>query len=170
MAGPVEQPGGRGQRRGDHARVDLAEVYEPAIGTPENMSSDATETFKQTPTLTAAAMDKTATLDRLKAVEREIREAKQKAAEAKDQVLRNARKEALEILEAAKRDAEAEYEAYLRSVEEAAAEDREAILAKGRQEAEEIRARAQQRLDRAVAHLVRKFEDGVLHAAAQGNE
>jgi vacuolar-type H+-ATPase subunit H len=115
-------------------------------------------------------MDKTATLDKLKATEEEIRKTKREAAELKERILRDARKEALEILEDAKREAEAEYEAYVKSVEEDAAKEREVILAKGRREAEAVRARAQERLDLAVAHLVRRFEDGVLHATAQGDE
>jgi len=81
----------------------------------------------------------------------------------KERLLRDARREVLELQERLRAEAEARGAAVLRAAEEVLAREREAILAKGRKGAEAMRAAGISNVDRAADIVVAKFQ-GALDA------
>lgn len=108
-------------------------------------------------------MGKEETLQRIKETEAEVRRAKGSALDEKDKILRDARKEAFELREALRSEAEKRQEAGVKVSDAATAHEREGILAQGHVGAEALRREAQSNVDRAVDRLVEKFK-GALNA------
>lgn len=108
-------------------------------------------------------MNKEETLHQIKEAEKEARRAKDAAAEERERILRDARREGFELREGLRKQAEARQEQVLHGAEAATAQERERVLATGRKEADTLRAEADANLDRAVDRLIEKFK-GALNA------
>jgi len=107
-------------------------------------------------------MGKEETLLKLKDSESQIRALKEAAERDREQALRIARREALELREKMRDQAEARYREILKGAESALAAERERIIAAGRAEAAKIAAMGRASVDRAVDHVLQKFK-GALH-------
>jgi vacuolar-type H+-ATPase subunit H len=108
-------------------------------------------------------LGKAETLLEIKRAETEIRGMNEAAEREKERVLREARREALELQERLRLAAEEHAAAILRSAETDLAKDREAVLAKGRMEADAVRASGAKNVDRAVEVVLSRFQ-GALDA------
>ena len=108
-------------------------------------------------------MNKAETLSGIKKAEGDIRAMKEAASNERDRIAREARREALDLQERFRREADERAAAILRKAEEELARERETILAKGRQEAEALKAAGAKNVDPASDLVVRKFE-GALDA------
>ncbi len=108
-------------------------------------------------------MGKEETLQRIKETEAEVRRSRDAAQGQKDRILRDARKEAFELRETLRTEAEARQQVILTAGDAVTAREKEDILAEGRKEAEALRREAQVNIDRAVERLVEKFK-GALNA------
>lgn len=108
-------------------------------------------------------MDKEETLRQIKDIEAQVRQSKTAAQAEGEKLLRDARREAFELRESLRAQAEKRQEEILRAGDAATAREKEILLAKGRQEAEALRAQARSNLDRAVDRLIEKFK-GALNA------
>lgn len=108
-------------------------------------------------------MGKEETLQRIKETEAEVRQSKQAALDEKERMLRDARKEAFDLRESLRLQAEKRQAEVLTAGDAATAREKEGILAQGQKEAEALRREAQSNIDRAVDHLVEKFK-GALNA------
>lgn len=107
-------------------------------------------------------MGKEETLLKLKEAESQIRALKEAAEKDREQALRTARREALELREKVREQAEARYREILSGAESALAAERERIMAAGRAEAAKIAAIGRANVDRAIDHVLQKFK-GALH-------
>ncbi len=103
-------------------------------------------------------MDKEETLQRIKEAEAEVRREKGTALDEKERILRDARKEAFELRESLRGQAESRQAEILKAGEASTSREKEALLAKGRQEAETLRTEARSNIDRAVDRLIEKFK------------
>ncbi len=108
-------------------------------------------------------MGKEETLLKLKEAEAQIRAAKEAAGKDRDRVLREARREALEVRDRLRDQAEARYREVVTAAEASVKKEREQILAAGREEAARMMAKGRANVDRAVELVLGKFE-GARHA------
>lgn len=108
-------------------------------------------------------MNKEETLHRIKSVEEEVRRSRDGAQAERERILRNARKEILELRDGLRAEAEKHGGAILREAETTIAIAKERILADGRREAATLRAMADSNMDRAVERLIERFK-GAFHA------
>jgi len=108
-------------------------------------------------------MGKEETLLKLKEAESQIRSGKDAAEKEREQVLRNARREALELLEKLREQGEVRYREMLAVAEGPLKAERERILATGRAEAARLIARGQANVERAANIVLEKFR-GALRA------
>ena len=106
-------------------------------------------------------MSKAETLQRIKEAEAQTRTAKEVAERERETVLRNARREALELLDVFRAQAEKRYTEILTGAEAAVADERDRMLAAAREEAARIAARAQANVDKAVELVLSKFRGAV---------
>ena len=111
----------------------------------------------------AVRMGKEETLLKLKKAEAEIRAMKDAAGKEREQALRSARREALELREKLRDQAEARYRDVVKAAESRIVAERERILAGGHAEAARISSTGRASVDRAVEHVLRKFRSA-LHA------
>ena len=111
----------------------------------------------------AVRMGKEETLLKLKEVEAEIRAMKDAAAREREQALRIARREALELREKLREQAEVRHREIVKEAETRLVAERERILAAGRAEAAKTASMGRANVERAVGHVLRKFK-GALHA------
>jgi vacuolar-type H+-ATPase subunit H len=102
-------------------------------------------------------MGKEETLLKLKEAETQIRAMKEAAERDREQALRNARREALELREKMRAQAEARYREILDAAASGLAAERERIIASGRAEAAKVAALGRANIDRAVDHVLQKF-------------
>jgi len=108
-------------------------------------------------------MGKEETLLKIKAAEAEIHVMREGAEREADRVLRDARREGLELRDWLREEAEDRYRAVLSESEGPLAVERDRILEGGRSEADRVRARGRANLDRAVNLVLQKFR-GALDA------
>lgn len=108
-------------------------------------------------------MGKEETLLKIKAAEAEIHAMREDAERERDRILRDARREALELRDRLREEAEDRYRAVLAEGEKPVMVDQDRILAAGRAGADEVRNRGRANLDRAVDLVLRQFR-GVLNA------
>src|SRR5437667_2576714 len=106
-------------------------------------------------------MRKEETLQKIKATEGQVRGMKETVLAERERILRDARREAFELRESLRREAEKRYEEILREADRATAHETEAILAAGRKRAAELAGQASGNLDRAVDLLIQKFKGAV---------
>lgn len=104
-------------------------------------------------------------LKRIKEAEGEATQAKARAQAQRDELLREAKREALRLEDEMRARAEEVRTQNLRSLEEVTSKERERILAEGRGKAEELKRRGQANISKAVDLLLRKFEEEA-HAKA----
>lgn len=107
-------------------------------------------------------MGKEETLLKLKEAESQIRALKEAAERDREQALRSARREALELREKLRDQAEARYREIFKTAEAVLAAERERIIAAGKTEASKVAAMGRANIDRAVEHILQKFK-GALH-------
>lgn len=108
-------------------------------------------------------MGKAETLQRIKEAEAQIRTSKEAAEREREQALRAARKEALELVETFREQADARYREILLAAETEVAAERERLLAAAKEEAARMNARGKANVDRAVELVLGKFR-GALRA------
>lgn len=108
-------------------------------------------------------MGKAETLQRIKEAEAQIRTTKDEAERERERALRSARREALELLDTYREQAEARYREILTAAETAIAHDRDRMLAAAREEAARMIARGKANVDKAVDLVLAKFR-GALRA------
>src|SRR5437867_11134591 len=106
-------------------------------------------------------MGKEETLLKLKEAESQIRSVKDAAEQEREQVLRNARREALELRERLREQAEARYREILAAAEGPLKAERERILAAGHSEAAKLSASGKVNVERG-AHMVPEKLSGSL--------
>lgn len=115
-------------------------------------------------------MKKVETLERIKDVEEQAKKMKSGALQTKEKLIRDAKRESLFVFESMEKKAAELHKEKLSEVDSEVQREREKLLEAGRQEAESLKARAADKVDEAVAFLIKKFEDGVLHAETERNE
>src|SRR5438445_11567937 len=108
-------------------------------------------------------MRKEETLQKIKDAESQVRGTKETILAERERILRDARREAFELRERLRREAEAQSEAIIRTADEAVAREAETLLAAGRKDAAAWKAKADANLDRAIERLIEKFK-GALNA------
>jgi V/A-type H+-transporting ATPase subunit G/H len=106
-------------------------------------------------------MSKAETLQRIKEAEAQTRTAKQAAEREREIMLRNARREALELLDTFRTQAEKRYAEVLAAAEAEVAIERDRMLAAAREEAGRIVARGRANVDEAVELVLSKFRGAV---------
>lgn len=106
-------------------------------------------------------MSKAETLQRIKEAEAQTRTAKEAAGREREATLRNARREALELLDTFRAQAEKRYAEILAAAEADVAVERDWMLAAAREEAARIAARARANVDKAVDLVLSKFRGAV---------
>jgi len=97
-------------------------------------------------------------LEEIKRAEAEVRAAKEGAERERERILRDARREVLELQEQLRKEAEERADAILQAAEEGAGKEREAILAKGRTDAEALKAASSANVDKAVEAVLKEFQ------------
>ena len=107
-------------------------------------------------------MSKAETLQRIKEAEAEIRTAKEAAEREHELILRNARREALDLLETFRAQAETGYREIVAAAGTAVVSERETMLAAAREDAAQMSARGKANVDKAVELVLAKFR-GALH-------
>jgi len=108
-------------------------------------------------------MGKEETLLKLKEAEAEVRTLKDAAERDRETIVRDARREALELRDELRAEAEARYREILSEASGKIETERATILAAGEQEANRMRSRGEANVDRAVDAVLAKFK-GALHA------
>jgi V/A-type H+-transporting ATPase subunit G/H len=108
-------------------------------------------------------MSKAETLQRIKEAEAQTRTAKEAAERERETILRNARREALELQDTFRAQAETRYAEILAAAEAGVAAERDRMLAAAREEAARIAARGRANVDKAVELVLSKFR-GALSA------
>jgi len=109
----------------------------------------------------AVRMGKEETLLKLKEAESQIRAMKDAAERDREQALRNARREALELREKMRAQADARYREILDAAASGLAAERERIVAAGRGEAARVSGLGRANIDRAVDHVLQKFRSAL---------
>jgi V/A-type H+/Na+-transporting ATPase subunit G/H len=108
-------------------------------------------------------MGKAETLQRIKDAEAQIRTAKIAAEQERERALRDARREALDLLESLRNQAEERYKEIVSVTETAVAGERDRMLAAAREDADRMSARGRANVDAAVNLVLAKFR-GALRA------
>jgi len=106
-------------------------------------------------------MKKEETLQRIKEAEGQVRGSKESVLAEQERILRDARREAFELREKLRKEAEARHEEILREAEAAAARETERVLASGRKDAGALKSKAEANMDRAIDRLVGKFKGAI---------
>ncbi len=108
-------------------------------------------------------MRKEETLQKIKATEGQVRGMKETVLAERERILRDARREAFELREQLRREAERRHAEIIHEAESAIARETEQILAAGRRDADALKAKADANLGRAIDRLIEKFK-GALNA------
>ena len=108
-------------------------------------------------------MRKEETLQKIKVTEGQVRGMKETVLAERERILREARREAFELREQLRREAERRHAEIIHEAEAAIARETEKVLAAGRREAEVLTAKADANLERAIDRLIEKFK-GALNA------
>ncbi len=101
------------------------------------------------------------TLDRIREVERDVYGLKTRAEEERDRTLREAQREALNLEDDIRNQAEDAFREILTTARERIEAKRQEVLAAGHREADAIKEAARARVETAVQHLLRRFEEAV---------
>lgn len=115
-------------------------------------------------------MKKVETLAKIKEAEEQAKQMKSDALKEKDKIIRNAKRESLFVLEnMEKKGAELRNEK-LSEIEAEIQRERSTLLKEGKGKGETLKTQASARIDEAVDFLIKRFEDGVLHAETERDE
>jgi V/A-type H+-transporting ATPase subunit G/H len=106
-------------------------------------------------------MSKAETLQRIKDAEAQNRTTKEAAERERELALRNARREALDVLEKFREQAEARYREIVSAAEASVASERDKMLARAHEEAARTAARGKANVDKAVELVLAKFRGAV---------
>jgi vacuolar-type H+-ATPase subunit H len=106
-------------------------------------------------------MGKAETLQKIKEAEAQIRTTKAAAEQERERALREARREALELIESFRNQAEDRYRQIVAAAEEAVAKERERMLAAAREDAARMTARGQAHVGKAVDLVLAKFREAL---------
>lgn len=115
-------------------------------------------------------MKKVETLERIKDAEEQAKKMKSDALKEKEKIIRNAKRESLFVLENMEKKATELHKEKLSEVEADIQRERGRLLEDGRKQAETLKAEASSRIGEAVDSLIKRFEDGVLHAETKRDE
>ena len=102
-------------------------------------------------------MGKAETLLRIKETEAQIRTTKEEADRERERTVRSARREALELLDTYREQAEVRYREILTTAETAVAHERDRMLAAAKEEAARMTARGKANVEKAVDLVLAKF-------------
>jgi V/A-type H+/Na+-transporting ATPase subunit G/H len=102
-------------------------------------------------------MGKAETLQKIKEAEAQIRTTKAAAEQERERALRETRREALELIESFRNQAEDRYRQVVSAAAEAVAKERERLLAAARDDAARMTAAGQTQVDKAVDLVLAKF-------------
>ena len=108
-------------------------------------------------------MRKEETLQKIKATEGQVRGMKETVLAERERILRDARRDAFELREQLRREAERRHAEIIHEAESVIARETEQILAAGRRDADALKAKAEANLERAIDRLIEKFK-GALNA------
>ncbi len=106
-------------------------------------------------------MDKAETLQRIRVAEAQIRTSKEAAEGEREMTLRDARREALDIVEKYRGQAETRYQEIVASAVSSVESEREKMLAAAREEAARTTDRGRANVDRAVDLVLSKFRGAI---------
>ena len=106
-------------------------------------------------------MRKEETLQKIKAAEGQVRGAKEAVLAERERILRDARRDAFELRERLRREAEKRHDEILREAKAPTAREAEKLLELGRKDAAARKAKAEANLDRAIERLIEKFKGAV---------
>ncbi|MFQ5908370.1 MAG: hypothetical protein ACE5JE_06045 [Thermoplasmata archaeon] len=101
------------------------------------------------------------TLDRIREVEREVHEVKAQAEAERERILREAKREALNLEDDLRNRAEEAFQEILAAAREKIEAQRAEILAAGQGEAEAVKEAARAHVPAAVQQLLRRFEESI---------
>src|SRR5947208_12873769 len=99
-------------------------------------------------------MRKEETLQKIKATEGQVRGMKETVLAERERILRDARREAFELREQLRREAERRHAEIIHEAESTIARETEQILAAGRRDADALKAKADANLERAIDRLI----------------
>ena len=108
-------------------------------------------------------MRKEETLQRIKEAEGQVRGSKDAVVAERERILRDARREAFELRESLRHEADRRGDEILRESAAATARETEKLLAAGHKDAAALKAKGEANLDRAINRLIEKFK-GALNA------
>lgn len=106
-------------------------------------------------------MGKAETLQRLKDAEAQIRTMKEEAERERERTLRSARREALDLLDKYRAQAEARYREIVTAAEAAITTERDRMLAIAKEEAARMADRGKANVDKAVDLVLAKFREAI---------
>src|SRR5712691_5046728 len=106
-------------------------------------------------------MDKVETLQKIKHAESQIKTMREAAERERETALRDARRQALELLDQFREQAEARYREIVAAAETAVAAERERMLGAAREEAARMTARGKANVDKAVELVLAKFRGAI---------
>jgi len=103
------------------------------------------------------------TLQKIKAAEGQVRGTKEAVLAERERILRDARREAFELREELRRDAERRHAEIIHETDAAITSETQQVFAAGRRAADALKAKADANLERAIDRLIEKFK-GALNA------
>jgi vacuolar-type H+-ATPase subunit H len=106
-------------------------------------------------------MDKEETLKKIKQTESQIRAMREAAERERETALRDARREALELIDRFREQAETRYREIVAAAEGAVAAEREKMIAAAREEAARMGARGKANVDTGVELVLAKFRGAI---------
>jgi vacuolar-type H+-ATPase subunit H len=101
------------------------------------------------------------TLDRIREVEREVHDVKAQAEEERERILREAKREALNLEDDLRNQSEEVFQETLTAARQKIEARRGEILAAGQQEADAVKEAARAHVQAAVQQLLRRFEESI---------
>jgi len=106
-------------------------------------------------------MDKVETLQKIKHAESQIKAMREAAERERETALRDARRQALELLDQFREQAEARYREIVTAAETVVSAERERMLEAAREEAARMIARGKANVDKAVDLVLAKFRGAI---------
>lgn len=98
-------------------------------------------------------------LDNIKSIEEETMRMREGALREKERIIKEAKRDSLEISERSKKEANETYRRILAESEGEVELEKKSILDRGELEASKYREKAEKNIGRAVEHVISKFEE-----------
>lgn len=115
-------------------------------------------------------MKKVETLARIKEAEEKAKQMKNDALREKEKIIRNAKRESLFVHENMEKKGAELHNEKLSEIEAEIQRERSTLLEEGKRKGERLKTQALGRIGEAVDFLIKRFEDGVLHAETKRDE